>query len=162
MMVSDASTHENSDNLSDIEDEESKQISKDAEKNSISNDFKEKIKNFIYYDDLIRKKTEEIKELKIKKKPCEDYIIHFFETSESSFIDLQSKGKLTKNESETKAPLKIETIKEAISEKSKNEKIFDTEDKYNQFIESIMELMDKKRPVKKRINVKRTFKREKK
>lgn len=153
------STHENSDNASDINEDEINNISLEAKKNYINNEFKEKVKNYLVIDDSIRKKQDEIKELKNKKKPCEEYLLKFLEKLEFNYIDING-GKLIKNESETKAPLKIDIIKEAIVEKSKNEQIFDSDDKYNQFIESIMELMDKKRPIQKRINLKRTFKKQ--
>lgn len=155
------STHEETEDISDIEDNEindneSQQITDEAKENYITDEFREKVKAYVVIDDAIRRKQDEIKELKTKKKPCEDYILRFLQKSQNNYIDIGA-GKLIKNESETKAPLKIDIIKEAISEKTKNEKIFDSDEKYNKFIESIMDLMDKKRPMQKRINLKRTF-----
>lgn len=156
------STYEKTEDFSDINDKEIDEISNEAKKNFISSEFKEKVKGFLYIDDAIRRKQEEISELKKKKKPCEDFIIQYLEKVEYSFIDVPSGGKLIKNESQTKSPLKMDIIKEAIIEKSKNEKIFDSEDKYNRFLDAIMDLMDKKRPIQKRVNLKRIVPRQKK
>lgn len=160
------STHENSDDISelnenDINDNDSEKISSEAKSNYITTEFKEKVKRFLYIDDKIRSKHEQIKELKNLKKPCEEFIIKYLEQEEENIVNAPG-GKLVKNESSTKAPIKMDIIKESIIEKSKNEKIFDTEEKYNRFLEAILELMDKKRPIKKRVNLKRIIPREKK
>src|SRR5579883_956610 len=119
------STHEDTEDISDIEeneidDNESRKIKDEAKDNYITNEFREKIKAYVVIDDAIRKKQDEIKELKTKRKPCEDYILRFLQKSQNNYVDI-GVGKLIKNESETKAPLKLDIIKEAISEKTKNE-----------------------------------------
>lgn len=161
------STHEKSDDIEDMNEEEKKkvenddeasQISKEAAKNYITTEFKEKVINYVKIDDIIRKKMEEIRELKNKKKPCEEYIIRFLEKEDAGFITVAG-GKLVKNESETKAPLKAEMIKEAIKEGIQAKKLVDSADvdKCNKITDEILELMEKKRPMQKRINLKRTF-----
>ncbi|ARF09032.1 hypothetical protein Catovirus_1_1082 [Catovirus CTV1] len=156
------STHEETNDFSEtnIDDVESKKISDEAKERYEEIEFEEKVKAYIKIDNLIRKIQDDIKELKNKRKPCENYILNYLLKSENSFVSLSS-GKLIKNESQTKAPLKIDFIKEAIREKIKCENLFDTEDKYNAFVESVLELMDKKRPIKKRVNLKRTFQKDK-
>lgn len=156
------STKESSfnDNLTDVSDNnksnKSNKSNKDAEDKTISNEFKEKVKTFIIIDDAIRNKQDEIKELRSKKKICEEFILNFLQKSKLSHVSVSS-GKLIKNETETKIPLKLDIIKESINEKVKKEKIFDTDEKYNNFVESIMDTMENKRPMQKRINLKRTF-----
>lgn len=157
------SSEENSSKISSVEDSEnvSSKISskKDKDKDkSVSNDFKEKIISFIKVDDLIRKKQEEIKELKDKKEEFEEYILKFMDKSEASFVNIPG-GKLIKNQSESKAPLKIEVIKESIIEGIKKEKLTDSEEVNKKVIEEIIELMEIKRGKVNRINLKRTFER---
>jgi len=160
------STHEKSDEVEDLNDEEKKKIADDevshisheAAKKYVTNEFKEKVIGYMKIDDMIRKRTEEIKELKNKKKPCEEYIIRFLEKEDAGFVNVNG-GKLVKNETETKGPLKAAIIKEAIKEGMQIEKLVSPEDieKCNRITEDIFELMEKKRPVQKRVNLRRTF-----
>lgn len=162
------STHEKSDDVEDLNEDEKKKLNDEssahnAEKKSVdqkvvTNELKEKVISYVKIDDLIRKKNEEIRELKSKRKPCEDYIIKFLEKQEAGFVSVAG-GKLIKNESETKAPLKVEFIKEAIKEGIETKKLVDSTDneKTTKLAEEIMELMEKKRPLQKRTNLKRTF-----
>ena len=71
-----------------ISDDEVSQISKESKKNQLTADFKEKVVSYIKIDDLIRKKNDEIKELKEKKKPCEDFIITFLDKMEAEFVNV--------------------------------------------------------------------------
>ena len=82
--------------------------------------FKENVIKFVRMDDLIRQKMEEIKELKDQKKPFEEFILGYLEKKDSPFVNIKS-GKLIKNKSETKAPLKLDIIKESIVEGIKSE-----------------------------------------
>ncbi len=160
------SSEEDSSKISSVEDSEnvsSKMSSKKEKDNdkSVSNDFKEKIISYIKVDDLIRKKQEEIKELKDKKEEFEEYILKFMDKSDASFVNIPG-GKLIKNQSETKAPLKIEIIKESIIEGIKKEKLSESEEVNKKVIDEIIELMETKRGKVNRINLKRTFERIKK
>jgi len=139
----------------------SKQSTKKNTDQQVSNDFKEKIISFIKVDDLIRKKQEEIKELREKKEDYEEYILKFMDKSEASFVNIPG-GKLIKNQSETKAPLKIEIIKEAITEGIKKEKLTESEEINKKVLDDIIELMEVKRGKVNRVNLKRTFERVKK
>ncbi len=137
-----------------------KSTKKDKEKN-ISNDFKEKIMHFIKIDDLIRKKQEEIKDLKEQKEGAEEFILKFLDKNDANFVNVPG-GKLIKNQSETKAPLKIEIIKEAIVEGIKKEKLTDTEELNKKLLDDIIDIMENKRGKVNRVNLKRTFERAKK
>ena len=149
------STHEKSSN-SDIENDEyqSNRIKEDAKNNYIDNEFRENVKKYIYIDDTIRSRQEEIKELKNVKKPCENFIINYLEKVEQEYV-LLGESKIVKNEYKQKSPIKIDLIKEVIKEESKNEKLFDSEEKYNKFIDGILELMERKRVVKKKVSLRR-------
>ncbi len=133
---------------------------KDSDK-TIGTDFKEKIMHYIKIDDLIRKKQEEIKELKDKKEEAEEYILKFLDKNDANFVNIPG-GKLIKNQSETKAPLKIEMIKEAIVEGIKKEKLTNTEELNKKLLEDIIDIMENKRGKVNRVNLKRTFERTKK
>jgi hypothetical protein len=159
------SEDEVSDMNSDEFDEEESKISKEAHKNFMTNEVREKIIAFIKLDDAIRKKNEELKELKDKKKPCEEQILRFLENIESGsdegkHINVPG-GKLIKNKSETKEALKIDVIKEAIIESMKKENLVTDDIRCKEILEGMIDLMDKKRPTKVRTNIKRTFERQK-
>jgi hypothetical protein len=162
---SDNSSNDSS-KVSSVSDSEniSSQIKSKTSKNSknddknLSNGFKEKIINYIKVDDLIRKKMDEVKELKDKKEECEEYILKFLDKSDATFVNIPG-GKLIRNQSETKGTLKAETIKESIIEGIKKEKIANSEAENKKLIEDIMEIMEEKRGKVNRINLKRTFER---
>jgi hypothetical protein len=124
---SDAVSELNDDQKKKLEDDEVSQISKEATNNYVTTEFKDKVINYVKIDDLIKKKTEEIKELKSKKKPCEEYIIRFLEKQEADHVNVIG-GRLVKNSSETKGALKTDIIKEAIKEGIQTKKLVDSND----------------------------------
>ena len=135
---------------------------KDDQNNpEVANEFKEKVLTYVRCDDLIRKMTEEIKELKGQKKPCEDYIIKYLENKDASFINIKN-GKLTKNKSETKGSLKADIIRNAIVDGIKDQKLDGDETKSADITTKIMDIMENKRPKTIRTNLKRTFQRKEK
>lgn len=149
------------DELSELTDDDNKENNKENNKNDdeISNEFKEKVITYLKCDDLIRKKMEEIKELKEKRKPCEEYIIKYLETKDSSFVIVKD-GKLIKNKTESKGSLKMDIIKEAIMEGIKGEDIpNDNEVKSNDIAAKIINIMDNKRAKTVNVKLKRTFQR---
>ena len=134
--------NDNNDNNKDELDDEQKKISKD---------FKENVIKYVKLDDHIRKKMEEINELKKQKKPCEEYILKYMDRIGENMIEITD-GKLRKNKAETKKALTLDIIKKAISTKIKTE----TD------IAAIMELMETNRPLNTHVNLKRTGKHNKK
>lgn len=154
-------TSSESEDISDLDDDEATQITKDAEKDYISNEFKDKVISYVKIDDIIRKKNEEVKELKEKKKEFEEFIIRYLDAHDKNFINLNG-GKLVKSETESKGALKPEIIKDALSEGFTNERIVTDEQRSKEIIERIMDLMEKKRPVTKKVNLKRQFDKKKK
>lgn len=137
-------------NLSDINKtgDENDNLDGDGEQLKISKEFQEMVIKFVKLDDFIRKKEKEIKELKLQRKPCEDYILNYLDKVGESTIDITN-GKLRKNKSETKVPLNQNIIRDAIKEKVTDPKI----------VEDIVTLMDTLRPTNVRTNLKRTGKR---
>lgn len=122
--------------------------SSEEEHVKISKEFQENVIKYVKYDDLIKEKQKEIKELRDKKKPCEKYILKYLDDVDENMIEITG-GKLRKNTSETKIPLNQTVIEDALKEKVKDEKT----------VKEIFELMDKKRPKNVRVNLKRTSQR---
>ncbi len=143
-----------------MDEDEISQISQDSKQNKVTAEFKEKVITYIKIDDLIRKKNEEIKELKEKKKPCEEFIIGVLEKVEAEFVDYNG-GKLVKTKSETKTPLKPELIKDAIYEGLMKEKIVKDKESSDKILLEIFDLIEKKREKKIKVNIRRTFDRKK-
>ena len=114
------------------------------------NQFKELVVEYIKLDDIIRKKNDEIKEIKKDRKTLEEYILESMEKLEESVIDI-SDGKLRLNSTKTKSTLKQNHIEEALKELTKDGI------KAQEMTKFILE----KRPFVERKNLKRTFNRKK-
>jgi hypothetical protein len=140
--------------ISDLDDDVTSTQTEESESRKSNNDinppneFKDRVINYLKYDDMIAEKQEQIKELKNKKQLQAEYILRFLEAKGENIITTQS-GKLIRNESKTKAPLKVEMIKETIHQEIQD--LVKTD--------KIMELMDQKRPVTTSVNLKRTKRR---
>ena len=117
---------------------------------NVTKEFQENVIKFVKIDDLIRKRTNEVAELKSQKKPIETFILKYLDQVNESVVEITN-GKLRKNKSETKAGLTIDIIKEAIEKKVKDPKIVD----------EILKSMEDMRPKATRVNLKRTSTREK-
>lgn len=117
----------------------------------VSKEFEEAVIKYSMYDDLIRKKMEEVSELKSKRNPLEQKILEYLDGIGETTIEIDG-GKLRKNKFETKQPLTTDMIRESISEKVQNPETAN----------EIMKTMDGKRPMKTRTALKRTFERAKK
>lgn len=123
----------------------------------MTNEFKEKVIAYLKCDDLIRKKMDEIKELKQQKKPCEEFILSFMENKDAPFVKVKG-GKLIRNKSETKEGLKPETIRTAIVSSLLSEGLIkDDESKAIDLTQKIFNVADEKRGKTVRVNLKRTF-----
>ena len=93
----------------------------------------------------------EIKELKSQRKPCEEFILSYLDKIGQTTIEI-SGGKLRKNKSETKQSINQDIIKKSIAEKVQDPSV----------IEDILKIMEKNRPLKTNVNLKRTNERAKK
>lgn len=137
-----------SDSESNSNSEEEEEEEKDLSKIVVTKEFKEAVLKFIKLDDLIKKKQEEISELKKQRAPCEKSILSFLDKNDENVIDITD-GKLRKNKSTTKQRLTEDIIKSAISQYEKDPKI----------VEEILKTMESKRPDVTHVNLKRTAKR---
>lgn len=168
MMINDEEVEKIDEALSDndIEDEaieSSVEQSQKVDQNTIDNDFREKVLTFIRCDDLIRKKTKEIKELKDKREPCKEFILQYLVKKDSPYVNVKD-GKLIKNQSNTKGTLNADIIRESISEGIKDQKLIADSAQADTVAAKIMHIMETKRSDNKivKINLKRTFIRPKK
>lgn len=147
------------------------QVSKMAEENYREKIFMaqlyEQIKKYITIDNLIREKSnkfrEKINTLKELRQDSEDFIIKSLNEKHEDIIDLgknelgENQGKLLKNVSSRKGTLKAELIKEALKEGLIQEKIISDEKECEIIVDSFLQRMDKKRPIKSKEYIKRTF-----
>lgn len=112
-------------------------------------------KNYLEYDDQIRLKRKEIRELTKKRKEEEqeilDLLIKNFEEDER-VINHKNGNKLRAYVSKSKGTLTKDIMKKALGEKIKDNKI----------IEAMIKRMDDLRPIKETIKLKRTMKKTKK
>ncbi len=113
----------------------------------ITPEFRQTVKKFLAYDDIIKTKTQEISEIKKLRKPCEDYILKYLESSKLEVINITN-GSLQKTKQETKKALNAEIIKKSISKKINDPDL----------VTQIMDLMESSRKVTTKYNLKRTNK----
>lgn len=111
----------------------------------IKEELTENVLKYVKYDDLVKKKQKEIRELNKLKKPCEKFILKYLDLADENIIEITG-GKLIKNKSESKAPLSKDLIADATMEKVQNA----------QLVEEIMKTAEEKRERKVRTNLKRT------
>jgi len=112
---------------------------------SVSKEFQENVVKFVKVDDLIKKKQEELSELKDKKKACEKFILKYLDDVGENVIDITN-GKLKKNKTESKTPINQDIMKKAISEKISDPTV----------IEEILKSMEDKRTTNTNVSLKRT------
>tara|TARA_X000000950_G_C13909518_1_gene658401 strand:- start:2550 stop:2957 length:408 start_codon:yes stop_codon:yes gene_type:complete len=117
----------------------------------VTEEFVEVVKNWVKIDDEIRKKNQEVKELKDERKEFEMFIIEYMDKINENVINI-SDGKLRKNKSASKGSLKQDSIQNALLD------ITQDSSKAMQMTKYIMD----SRPVVERVNLKRTKKRDKK
>lgn len=111
----------------------------------ITEEFVEVVKNWVKLDDEIRNYNDKIKDLKNERKEYEEYILEYMDKINENVINITG-GKIRKNKSNTKTPLKEESIKTALYEITKDN------EKSAQMTKYIME----NRPSVERVNLKRT------
>ena len=111
----------------------------------ITEEFIEVVKNWVKIDDDIREHTNAIKDLKDERKDYETYILEYMDKIKVPVIDITG-GKLRVNKSQTKTPLKEESIQTALFQITKDNI------KSTEMTKYIME----NRPCVERINLKRT------
>ena len=117
----------------------------------VTEEFVEVVKNWVKIDDEIRKKNQEIKDLKDERKEFETFILEYMDKINESVINI-SDGKLRRNKSASKGALKQDSIQHALLD------ITQDSAKAMQMTKYIMD----SRPVLERVNLKRTKNRGKK
>lgn len=145
---------DNEDNVGETETEtnaEETETEQNPEQKEVSEEFKEMVVNYVTLDDEIREKMAELKELKDERKQYEQFILDYLEEIDEKAINITG-GKLRRNISNSKSPLKQDLIEEALFDLTNNK------DQANQMTKYILN----KRPIVQRVNLKRTMARKKK
>lgn len=113
--------------------------------NKVTPEFKNKILKWVSLDDSIRELRAKTKEITAEKKELEQFILDFLHDVDEKSVAI-SDGKLSRNVSKTKAPLKKETIAKSLNEITKDM------NKAQLMTDHILN----SRPMVERINLKRT------
>jgi len=145
--------HLSDEDISDVDEDNSSK--NDQQENKLDDTFKQSVVSYIKIDNMIKEYQDNIKELKEKKKTDEENILNFLEKNNTNTVNLQD-GKLIRNQSETKMPLKIDIIKDALYEGISKKYIGANETERKEVVSEILELMESKRQTKVRVNLKRT------
>lgn len=117
----------------------------------VTKQFRDSVIKFLDIDDKIREYRAKVKELTKDKKDLEGNILNFLDTVEEKSVVVRD-GKLIKNVSKTKAPLKKESIHKAILEITND----------NTKAATMTDHILNSRPTVERVNLKRTKNRKKK
>tara|TARA_A100001015_G_C14688407_1_gene593476 strand:- start:338 stop:739 length:402 start_codon:yes stop_codon:yes gene_type:complete len=126
--------------MSDSEKDEESQVQK-----KVTKEFRDRVIKWIEIDDKLREIRAKTKELNTEKKQFEEYILNYMEQIEEKCFNIKD-GKLRRNVSKTKGPLKKIIIQKALTE------ITGDELKSKTMTEHIIN----SRPVVERVNLKRT------
>jgi hypothetical protein len=114
----------------------------------ITENFNNKVLEYIKIDDEIRILSKKTSELKKIKKPLEKYILEYLQQVDEKIIDISNqKTRLRRNKSETRKQLKQDQIKDALLEELGDLKK----------VENILKSIDSKREKQVHINIKRTM-----
>jgi hypothetical protein len=122
-------------------------------------EFLEQVIKYIKIDDIIKerqkKDKEEINVLKDKKKTFEKNILTHLNDTENLVINIANKGKLVKNVSTTKGAINKDLIKIGITDGLYETSLVKNDVLCDKVVETIMNIIDKKRPVKQKEYLKR-------
>jgi len=129
----------------DDDDKQSSSKDKSAANVEVSKEFENHVVQYVKYDDLIRTKEKELRDLKSLRKPHEAYILGTLDKIDENIIEITG-GKLRRNKSETKERLSKDIIEDAIKKKVKDPKD----------VAEVLKMMEELRPVKVNVNLKRT------
>ena len=117
----------------------------DNPQKKVTREFRDKVIKWIEIDDSIRDLRVKTKELTTEKKQFEEYILNYMDQIEEKCFNIKD-GKLRKNVSKTKGPLKKQIIHQALVE------IVGDSNKATAMTEHIIN----SRPTVERVNLKRT------
>jgi len=111
---------------------------------NVSHEFQEIVLMYLKYDDMLKQLAQQAKEIRLKKKDCENKIIKYLKREDEQEI-LVDDGKLQMNETESKGTIKPELVEAILLHKLKN---------VNE-VSMILKLIEINRETKKRVAIKR-------
>jgi hypothetical protein len=141
------------------------EISKTAEEHYFKTELVEKIVKYIGIDnkikDLQKEVREQVKTMKTQREEMEKYILSYLDNIKEDYVSITGEGKLTKTVSTTKGAIKIDLIKNSVTDELIKSNLVERE-KITTLLDSIVENIDKNRPTKSRTYIKRSIEKEKK
>ncbi len=141
-------------------------IQQKAKETYMQTELFERITKYIKIDNNIREKQKEIREftqtLKKQKEEMEKYILSYLTDVQQEYVKIDGDGKLTKSVSVRKGAIKPETIKKSVLFGLKKENLNLDENRINDIIHSILNIVDENRPKTTKTYIKRTYERKKK
>lgn len=127
-----------------IDEEIENEIDEEAKKSFVENEVFDAIVKFMKMDDFIAEKETEHREMiapiKKQRMTLETFLIDYLEQIDQEFIKIGEKTKLTRVETETKAPIKPENVADALLEGFKKHELY-TEEKHDEMIRVIKDMM---------------------
>jgi hypothetical protein len=117
----------------------------DTEEKKVPQEFREKVLSWLEIDDKLRELRAKTKELNDEKKQHEEFIIESLQQLDEDVLDIKD-GKLRKNVSKTKAPIKKDLVYQSLFDKTNDKERSSLLTKY---------IFDN-RPTKERVYLKRT------
>jgi len=136
------------------------EISQKGREKFFKTELMEKIVKYIKIDDTIKDKQKELrlqmKALKTQKTDMEKYIISYLEAINEEFVNIQGTARLTKTTTNTKGAIKVDNIKLSVIDGIKKQNINLDERKITELLDSVVDNIEKNRPIKTKTCIKRT------
>lgn len=136
------------------------EISQKGREKFFKTELMEKIVKYIKIDDTIKDKQKELrlqmKALKTQKTDMEKYIISYLEAINEEFVNIQGTARLTKTTTNTKGAIKVDNIKLSVIDGIKKQNINLDERKITELLDSVVDNIEKNRPIKTKTYIKRT------
>lgn len=136
------------------------EISQKGREKFFKTELMEKIVKYIKIDDTIKDKLKELrlqmKALKTQKTDMEKYIISYLEAINEEFVNIQGTARLTKTTTNTKGAIKVDNIKLSVIDGIKKQNINLDERKITELLDSVVDNIEKNRPIKTKTYIKRT------
>jgi hypothetical protein len=136
------------------------EISQKGREKFFKTELMEKIVKYIKIDDTIKDKQKELrlqmKALKTQKVDMEKYIISYLESINEEFVNIQGAARLTKTTTNTKGAIKVDNIKMSVIDGIKKQNINLDERKIGELLDSVVDNIEKNRPIKTKTYIKRT------
>lgn len=109
---------------------------------------------YIKLDDVIKKKQnehkKEMKAIKDTKEQLEQFLLNYLEKVNQEYVELANMSKLTKTETTTKSPPKLEDITLCLMDGFKEYEIYENEEEIKRVVSELVKKIDDKRETKTR------------